>query len=223
MRAHREADRLIRGDYFTGDGRGCAVGCTVADALAAEQGITLMEWAANGRPDDWHAEWARVTGLPEWLAHVDDYLFESLPVELSQGWPVRLLEAVPVGVDLTHAREAWLRELVFDTEHGALASAATALEAAGLVPEAERLRGVPPTADWSAASDAASAARSAALAASSAASAARDAASAASSAASAASSAALAARSAALAARVQWVADRLIHHLTAAGPTQVSV
>jgi hypothetical protein len=237
MRAHREQDRLIRGDYFTEDGRGCAVGCTVADALAAEEGMPLTEWALNGRPHEWHSEWARVTGLPEWLAHLDDYLFESLPVEVSKDWPVRLLEAVPVGVDLRAAREAWLRDVVFDAEHGALASAAAGLESAGLAPEAARLRGLPPTSDWEAASDAAGAAsdaagaasdaawaasdaaraaRNAARAASNAAGAARNAAGAASNAAWAASDAARAARNAAGAASNEWVADRLIHHLTAA-------
>jgi hypothetical protein len=231
MTRHRDADRLQKGLYFGSDPdldgiepKGCAVGCTVADFRAAERGITLVELAAAGM-SSCHSEWARVTGLPEWLAHLDDYLFENLPAAASREWPLRLLESVPVGVDLKVAREAWLRDLVFDAEHGALASAAAGLEAAGLAPEAARLRGLPPTTDWSAASDAAWAASdaawaasNAAWAASNAAWAARNAAGAASNAAGAASNAAWAASNAAWAASNEWVAERLLHHLAAAQP-----
>lgn len=114
MREHREADRLMHGRYFssTNDAygglvfRGCAVGCTVAEFIAAERGISLLEVHADLSLNP-HKEWARVTGLPLWLAYADDRLFESLPSEESMDWPVRLLEAVPVGVDLAPAHAAY--------------------------------------------------------------------------------------------------------------------
>jgi len=113
MREHRAADRLMKGLYFGsaygGEGmefRGCAVGCTVAEFVAAERGISLLEVRADKGLNP-HKEWARITGLPLWLAYADDRLFESLPGEESLDWPVRLLEAVPVGVDLGPVHAAY--------------------------------------------------------------------------------------------------------------------
>jgi hypothetical protein len=240
---HQDQDRLIHGTYvrLNGTWRGCAVGCTVAGRLTQDQIIDLTDEDAE---TDWHALWADTTGLPEWLAHVEDNIFESLPIEDAQQWPVRLLSAIPVGVDLTAAREAWLRDLVFDTEHGALALAATALESAGAAGDAARMQGAL-SPDWStnlaaaatrlreiaraaasSASDAASSARAAASSASAAASSARAAASSARAAASSARAAASSARAAASSASDaassasdaawQWIADRLIHHIETA-------
>jgi hypothetical protein len=117
MRAHREADRLTQGNYFDaadiGAPAGCAIGCTVADILAAEKGLTLAEFAdSDDRPTgpEWREEWSRVTGLPIWLAAADDNLFELQSQEAARDWPVRLLEAVPVGVDLGAVHEKWSQD-----------------------------------------------------------------------------------------------------------------
>lgn len=97
MREHRDAERLIQGVYWSEDAReGCAVGCLSKD------------------PEGGHEACELEFGIPEWLLHLEDIIFEGLAKELSQEWPERFLEAVPVGVDFEtvklakHRFLAWL-------------------------------------------------------------------------------------------------------------------
>jgi len=75
--AHRKADRIIRGTGWE-NGRGCAVGCT----LEAYD----------------HSRYPIELGLPEWLARVEDTLFEGMSLDRSTLWPSEFLMAIPVGV-----------------------------------------------------------------------------------------------------------------------------
>ena len=75
--AHRKADTLIRGTGWDGH-RGCAVGCT----LEAYD----------------HSRYPVELGLPEWLARVEDTLFEGMSKDNAMLWPSRFLMAIPVGV-----------------------------------------------------------------------------------------------------------------------------
>ena len=76
MRAHQEADELIRGTYWEG-GKGCAIGCTV-------------------HSDD-HGAYETELGMPEWLAHLEDKIFEGMTIEDSRRFPLDLLSTIPVG------------------------------------------------------------------------------------------------------------------------------
>ncbi|MDE2588758.1 MAG: hypothetical protein KGL95_03735, partial [Patescibacteria group bacterium] len=67
MKAHIEADELIRGTGWDGK-RGCAVGCTL------------------NRYD--HACYQNELGLPEWLARLEDTLFEGMSKEKSKIFPL---------------------------------------------------------------------------------------------------------------------------------------
>ncbi len=78
--AHLEADEVIRGTYWL-NGKGCAVGCTVHSGD--------------------HAAYETELGLPEWLARLEDGLFEGLKDRNAQRFVARFLSAIPVGVDLT--------------------------------------------------------------------------------------------------------------------------
>lgn len=80
VQIHKEADRLIQGYGYWVDGKGCAVGCTLEVNTDA------------------HAQYPVQLGLPEWLAHLEDHLFENLPVEDAREWPQQFLEAIPTGV-----------------------------------------------------------------------------------------------------------------------------
>jgi hypothetical protein len=93
MRAHAEADRLTKGRYWR-DGRGCAVGCGV-------QTINARLGTSHSHGD--HAALAAALGWPEWLARLEDAVFEGLPTDDAQAWPVVLVEAVPEGADLAPA------------------------------------------------------------------------------------------------------------------------
>lgn len=55
--AHRKADNIIRGQGWS-NGKGCAVGCTLENYDHAQYPIEL--------------------GIPEWLARVEDTLFEGM-------------------------------------------------------------------------------------------------------------------------------------------------
>jgi hypothetical protein len=79
LAAHRTAEELIQGTGFS-NGRGCAVGCTL-DAYD-------------------HSRYPIELGLPQWLAHLEDALFEALPVEQAKQFAEDFLEAVPVGADV---------------------------------------------------------------------------------------------------------------------------
>ena len=77
--AHQNADNLIRGRGWQ-NGKGCAVGCTLE--------------AYN------HARYEAELGIPEWLARVEDSLFEGMSEAKSHTWPEKFLEAIPIGADL---------------------------------------------------------------------------------------------------------------------------
>ncbi len=79
--AHRKADEVIQGTGFDSrSNRGCFVGCTL---------------------DNYdHSQFPVELGIPEWLAHLADSIFEGLPKGEAPQFGTDLLEAIPVGVDL---------------------------------------------------------------------------------------------------------------------------
>ena len=85
--AHRKADNLIQGTGWK-DGKGCAVGCT------------LEKYDHKAYEDE--------LGIPEWLAKVEDTLFEGMSKEDAIGWPEDFLKAIPVGVDLEQVKASFL-------------------------------------------------------------------------------------------------------------------
>ena len=79
VRMHQKADNLVKG--ATGhDGKGCAVCCT------------LEKYE--------HASYETELGIPEWLARVEDTLFEGMSLKKSKTWPEEFLKAIPIGVNL---------------------------------------------------------------------------------------------------------------------------
>jgi hypothetical protein len=79
VKAHQEADNIIQGQGWY-EGKGCAVGCTLENYAHSQYPVEL--------------------GLPEWLAHLQDAIFEGLPRAEAKAFPLQFLEAIPVGVDL---------------------------------------------------------------------------------------------------------------------------
>jgi hypothetical protein len=75
--AHRKADEIIRGTGWNGS-KGCAVGCTLDEYDHSLYPIEL--------------------GIPEWLARVEDILFEGMSSDRAMLWPSEFLLAVPIGV-----------------------------------------------------------------------------------------------------------------------------
>ena len=79
LKAHHAADEIIQGTGWE-NGHGCAVGCT------------LDQYNHSAYEDE--------LGLPKWLAHLEDRIFEGLPPVDAQRFAVDFLEAVPVGADV---------------------------------------------------------------------------------------------------------------------------
>ena len=94
VRAHREADELIRGTGWDGK-NGCAVGCTL-EAYDPQRYETEL-------------------GIPVALAYLEDRIFEGLPDDDSTAWPERFLAAVPVGADLGRVQWQFLHWLLTDS------------------------------------------------------------------------------------------------------------
>lgn len=87
VRAHESADEIIKGTYWE-HGKGCAVGCTI-----------------EGND---HSRYEKELGLPEWLAHLEDVIFEGLTNGEAKTFPARFLEAIPVGADLSLVKPKFL-------------------------------------------------------------------------------------------------------------------
>lgn len=83
LKAHHEADEIIQGTGWE-NGHGCAVGCTL------------------NKYD--HSAYENELGLPQWLALLEDKIFEGLPSIDAQQFAVDFLEAVPVGADVEKVR-----------------------------------------------------------------------------------------------------------------------
>jgi len=98
---HAKADEIIHGVYWT-RGKGCAVGCTV-------------ETSSNP-----HSRYPVELGMPEWLAWLEDSIFESLPNGQSKEWPLRFLKSIRVGADLDSVRPKFLKWLLVDSQNGVL-------------------------------------------------------------------------------------------------------
>lgn len=80
VKAHYEADEIIKGIYWE-NGKGCAVGCTIEGSD--------------------HSKYEKELGIPEILARLEDGLFEEMSNEEAKSFPLRFLEAIPVGADLS--------------------------------------------------------------------------------------------------------------------------
>jgi hypothetical protein len=114
LRDHKRHDDFVRGKYWDADlGKGCAVGCSLESiGVPADQ---------RGR----HALYPELLGIPEQIAKLIDSLFENLPDPDYKSWPVRIMDAIPVGADLSHVPAEWLLWLLIDKRHGVIQYATT--------------------------------------------------------------------------------------------------
>jgi hypothetical protein len=95
LKWHQEQDLITKGTYgeeLSGDNfKGCAVGCSINS-----MNIQLKEKLRT----DSHQLYEKYLGVPEWLARLEDTIFEGLPEARSKLWPVEFGEAIKVGSDL---------------------------------------------------------------------------------------------------------------------------
>ena len=93
LEAHRAADEIVKGQYWDG-GKGCAVACTVHSSD--------------------HMQYEERFGIPVMLARLEDTLFEGLPNDIAQQWPIRFMSAVHPGTDLSRVGWQFLHWLLTD-------------------------------------------------------------------------------------------------------------
>ncbi len=111
-KAHVEAERLIAGFYTESKSdKGCSVGCDAYDI----RNIKGDDWGLDDGPEVGnHAYVADYFGTPEWLEHLRDIIFESLPREDRAEWHIDLAEALPVGIGLESVRHQIQRDILLE-------------------------------------------------------------------------------------------------------------
>ena len=88
--------------------KACAVGCAV-HSLNVKLGKEY-------RTSD-HSVYEKELGIPEWLAHLEDTIFEGLPKEEAKLWPEKFLSAIPVGTDLEPIKWKFIRAFIIERRH----------------------------------------------------------------------------------------------------------
>jgi hypothetical protein len=101
-RAHQKADEIVKGTYWE-NGKGCAVGCLVHGSS--------------------HEELAKELAIPLQMAYLIDRLFEGMPTENAKHFPLRFVQATPVGADLEKVMDRFFLALLSDPEQGVMLSA----------------------------------------------------------------------------------------------------
>ncbi len=88
---HRLADAIVQGVYWQ-HGRGCAVGCTIEGSD--------------------HARFETELGIPRMVACLEDTIFEGLTAAEARDFPAAVLQAIPVGADLSCVGPQFLLALI---------------------------------------------------------------------------------------------------------------
>ena len=110
VRWHREQDKIVQGSYWQ-NGRGCAVGCTLAS-------LAKITHKCVDRSD--HAAYETLIGVPQLLARLQDGIFEGLPIEDAVLFPEQFLAAIRPGADLSGVWPRFAVWLLADEAHGVI-------------------------------------------------------------------------------------------------------
>lgn len=87
VKRHRELDELVQGIAWE-NGKGCAVGCTLESYD--------------------HRAYETELGIPEWLARVEDSIFEGLTKADALAWPEQFLASINPGADLNKVEHPFI-------------------------------------------------------------------------------------------------------------------
>ena len=117
LKAHAAADRLVKGRYW-GDGKGCAVGCSIHDFKPGYENSYIA--------------YEELFNIPAQVAALEDGLFEALPDELAMRWPLRFTRAVRVGANLSMVWPRFAVWMLTDPAEGVIRFAATVTSRAAI-------------------------------------------------------------------------------------------
>ena len=112
LRQHRTEDSIVKGRYQELDPhvasgyRGCAIGCTLPHL--------------DQDPASWHARVEELYGIPRTVAWLIDGIFENLPTvdDAHATFAVGVIDAVPVGADLSLVTARMMLDLLADPDSG---------------------------------------------------------------------------------------------------------
>jgi hypothetical protein len=99
VQKHYDADEIIHGTYWE-NGKGCAVGCTI-------QGSD-------------HKKFETLLGIPESLAHLEDKIFEGLTNGEAKEFPLKFLNAIAPGADLSQVSIKMKIYILTDKHNGVI-------------------------------------------------------------------------------------------------------
>lgn len=105
LKAHAEKDRIVSGTYWNGRS-GCAVGCSIHDFAPGSESS--------------HKMYEPLFGIPEYIARLEDSIFERLPTDQQRRWPLRFAESIRVGADLSGVWDRFALWLLVDPEDGVI-------------------------------------------------------------------------------------------------------
>ncbi len=155
-RKHEDLDEIIQGTY--GDENGwCAVGCTI-QSYNDRRGKTF-------NTSD-HSVYEKELGIPRIIARLEDRLFEGMKLKDAKGFPVKFLNAITPGADLSMVWSKFIIWLLADETDGVIKFARTERTKKSIETVVKlykrRLNGDEPSSEeWCAAADAADAAAAA--------------------------------------------------------------
>lgn len=101
LKKHQKLDAFIQGTYGKENGtfKGCAVGCSI---------YSLRTLTGENLDFSNHKLYPEHLGIPEWLAILEDKIFEGISVKRSKTWPVEFIEAIHEGADLEKIKGPFL-------------------------------------------------------------------------------------------------------------------
>lgn len=100
LKTHAKKDEFIKGKYWR-NGRGCGVGCTVHSS-------------------DPHAMYPIDLGIPESIAYLEDNIFENLPLAEAKNFPLKFIQSIEVGANLSQVISHFFIWLLVDPKSGVI-------------------------------------------------------------------------------------------------------
>src|SRR3954466_7421798 len=92
LEAHAKADTIVKGQYWE-DGKGCAIGCAL-ESIRVIRGYASIDHSS-------HATAESETNIPQVVWRLADRIHEGLPNDTAKEWPLRFMQAVNPGADLS--------------------------------------------------------------------------------------------------------------------------
>lgn len=107
VKKHYKLDEIVQGTYWD-NGKGCAVGCTIEHDDVTKSG------------GSWHQRYEEALGIPRAIARLEDRIFEGLSNGEAKEFPLKFIQAVNVGADLSMVVPKFFVWLLGDKDDGVI-------------------------------------------------------------------------------------------------------